>query len=220
MVAPKLSALTRSPIVLGSRSPRRRDLLSQLVPQERIVVRPPSSSDEAGFNGLASWAEIETRLFEIVRVKNEDVRAHSDPAAAVLSADTVIVGEAEGELAVLGQPPADESWREVVRDWFHRYLLGRPHFAVTGVCLSVGERNWECVVRTKVVFTLAEPAMVDWYLDTGEPVGKAGGYGLQGAGSVFVEMIDGSPSNVIGLPLRETRNMLIDAGLLDGPTMA
>jgi septum formation protein len=206
-----------STIVLGSRSPRRRELLAHLVPAGRIVVAPPATPDEAGFEGLSAWTQINERLREIARQKNEDVRGAQPAGAIVLTADTVIVGEAEGELAVLGQPPETPDWKEVVREWFDRYLLGRPHFAVTAVCVSTPADRWERIVQTRVTFAPAELDLVEWYLDTGESRGKAGGYALQGAGSLFVEEISGSPSNVVGLPLRETRELLIEAGVLGGP---
>ena len=201
-------------IVLGSRSPRRRELLAHLVPADRIVVAPPSTTDELGFEGLIAWTQIHDRLKEIARQKNDDVRLQQPASAIILTADTVIVGEAEGELAVLGQPPETPQWQETVRFWFERYLLGRPHFAVTAVCLSTEADRWETLAQTQVTFAMAGPELVDWYLATEESRGKAGGYALQGAGSLFVEEIVGSPSNVVGLPLRETRDLMIQAGIL------
>ena len=211
-------AISAPCIVLGSRSPRRRELLAHLIPADRIVVAPPSTPDEPGFEGLTAWSQIHDRLQEIARQKNDDVRLQQPASAVVLTADTVIVGEAEGELAVLGQPPETPGWKEVVRMWFERYLLGRPHFAVTAVCLSNAADRWETLAQTQVTFAMAGPEVVDWYLATGESRGKAGGYALQGAGSLFVEEIVGSPSNVVGLPLRETRDLMIQAGILQGAT--
>lgn len=209
------------PIVLGSRSPQRRRLLELLIPPQRIVIDPPSSPVEEHFDSLPSRDDIEQRLREIARAKNRDVRARrSEPFAAVLTADTVIVGQDEAcRLNVLGQPPA-ENWKEVVRDWFRRYYLGRRHWALTAVCITTpdGERRevlTETVVEMGSLAALGGEKVLDWYLNTGEPVGKAGGYGLQGAASLFVTAIQGSPSNVIGLPLRETRELLCEAGIDD-----
>jgi septum formation protein len=203
-------------IVLGSRSPRRLELLSLIVPRERIEVRPPRLSDEAGFAGFNTQPEIEARLAEIARAKNADVREPLDPAGPpVLTADTVIVGQADdGTLAVLGQPPQDESWRQAVRHWFRRYYFGRTHAALTAVCLTTpAGRCAELVVRSSVTFCAADEDLLEWYLSTQEPRGKAGGYALQGAGGVFVERVNGSLSNVVGLPLREVREMLEAAGI-------
>jgi septum formation protein len=85
---------------------------------------------------------------------------------------------------------------------------------MTALCVTTpaGDRQ-ERVVTTRVTFRADAAEWVDWYLRTEEPRGKAGGYGLQGAGSLFVERIEGSPSNVIGLPLWETMQALQSLGV-------
>lgn len=196
-------------VVLGSRSPRRRELLETIVPADRIVVRPPEDSDEAGFDGLDDWDTIRERLLEITWTKSADVASRTDERGCVLAADTVILAErSDGRLVVLGQPPA-EDWRDVVRSWFRDFYLGRTHWAATAVVLvgSHGD-NVELCVRTEIGFADVDDDLVEWYLDTGEPVGKAGGYGVQGLARVFVERIDGSLTNVIGLPVVEVREAL------------
>lgn len=220
------------PIVLGSRSPRRRELLALLVDPHRIVVRPPHDPAEASLDDVKDIATLHARLLDIAQQKNADVvrQLQSEAvlsAAAVLTADTVIVGLPGngistaavgdgGPIVVLGQPPQQGDWRATVRDWFERYYLGRAHLAVTAVCLTTGDqRRCEQVVTTDVWFRAEAGGWLDWYLATEEPIGKAGGYGLQGAGSLFVERVDGSPSNVIGLPLCETAQMLRSLGLQD-----
>ena len=193
-------------LILGSRSPRRLELLSYLVPPAQIVVIPPRATDEAGFDGLHDRAAIEQRLREIARTKCNDVRAQlADGWLALLTADTVIVGaHDDGSLAVLGQPPGQD-WQDTVREWFERYYLGRTHLALTSVCIAAPDgRTDECLVASEVRFRADAQPFLDWYLSTGEPQGKAGGYALQGAGSLFVEQVIGSISNVVGLPLRET----------------
>jgi septum formation protein len=205
------SSASRSTLILGSRSPRRLELLSLLVPRDQIEVRAPKSPDEAGFEGLATESEIEHRLQQIARDKSADVAAQfSNDSPAILTADTTIVGwDADGRLAVLGQPPDDDTWPDVVREWFHTYYLGRTHVALTAVCLRTPDGHLhEAVARSEVTFRSADEATLDWYLATGESRGKAGGYGLQGAADVFVERIVGSPSNIVGLPLRETAELL------------
>ena len=200
-------------IILGSRSPRRLELLSQIVPREAIRVVPPRDAEEAGFDGLADWSEIQTRLVEIARAKAADVLAQvaqGSDWSAILTADTTIVGtSADGNLHVLGQPPEAGDWQKVVSGWFQTYYFGKTHAALTAVCVAARDGGIESrVVRTDVAFAADGTAWLNWYLETGEPVGKAGGYALQGAGSLFVERIEGSPSNVVGLPLRETAEML------------
>lgn len=204
-------------IVLGSRSPQRLALLSLLVPRDRIEIHAPSDPSEAGFDELRDDAQIERRLVEIARVKNIDVA--SQPACAgrpILTADTTIIGrDQDGRPVVLGQPPDDSTWPDVVRTWFERYYLGMWHSALTALCLRTPDRcSHETVCRTEVRFRKDGADWLDWYIATGEPRGKAGGYGLQGRGDVFVERIVGSPSNVVGLPLLETAELLLKAGLI------
>ncbi len=204
-------------IVLGSRSPQRRELLSHIIPLTRIEVRPPADANEPGFEDISDWPALAARLTEIARLKNDDVwrQLRADGRLAdrivVLTADTVIVGiSEEGQLAFLGQPPDDEeAMRRVVRDWFRRYYLGRTHTAATAVCLTsaTGQRR-EQIVRSEVTFSAASESWLEWYLATGEPRGKSGGYALQGAGDLFVERVDGGLSNVVGLPLAETLTMI------------
>jgi septum formation protein len=212
-------------LILGSRSPRRRELLELLIEPARIEVRPPSSSGELGFDGLRSWLEILQRLQQIARDKNDDVLAQLAPeqdTPLVLTADTVIVAEDhEARLHVLGQPPSNDSWREVVRDWFQRLYAGRGHIAATAVCLAAlpSQQRIERVVQSHVWFRDDVEPLLDWYLSTDEPRGKAGGYALQGLASVFVTRLEGSLSNVVGLPLEALIEMLPLAGWpLDGQT--
>jgi septum formation protein len=213
--------------VLGSRSPRRIELLRLLIPEDGIEVLPPESSAEAGFEGLRDWADLENRLVEIARTKCQDVEAQlrrrygetiSEHVAAVITADTVIVATApEGHLVVLEQPPSGDTWQETVRSWFNEYYIGRTHFAMTAFRVTTPSGlEAERLVRSEVTFHADGIQWLDWYIATGEPIGKAGGYGIQGAGGVFVSRVEGSLSNVIGLPIRELLEVLeelrIDVG--------
>jgi septum formation protein len=217
----------RSQVVLGSRSPRRLELLQLLIEPERITVLPPRNSEEAGFDGLSIRAAIEARLLEIARAKCADVLEQIEDGTAgivardvgaVLTADTVIVAaDAAGRPVVLGQPPADDRWRDMVRAWFQDYLLGRTHVAATAVCVRTPDgAAQERVVSTEVTFHAESDERLEWYLSTIEPRGKAGGYAVQGAGGLFVSRIDGSPTNVVGLPLRELAEMFAAAGVALG----
>ncbi len=201
--------------ILGSRSPRRLELLQQLVPRERILVRPPRRAEEAGFGGLADPQAIAARLLEIVDAKRRDVDEQLtdiERAASVgLVADTIILAsKLEGRPIVLEQPP-DADWQPTVQEWFDRYYSGRTHAAWTGVCLwnCAGILAWE-IVATDVTFRPITPKEIDWYLSTGESRGKAGGYALQGLASQFVTRIEGSLTNVVGLPLEVVRRVLAE----------
>ena len=206
-----------SRLILGSRSPRRRELLKLLVAPESVDVRPPHSSDELGFEGLTSWLDIAQRLQRIACEKNDDVLSQlspSDDLQLVLTADTVIVAsDALGSYRVLGQPPRDDSWREVVRGWFRDLYAGRSHIAATAVCLTDqrGQRL-ERIVQSHVWVRDDVEPLLDWYLATDESRGKAGGYALQGLASVFVTRIEGSITNVVGLPLEALIEMLPQLG--------
>lgn len=211
--------MTSTPrIVLASRSPRRLELLQHLVPADRIDVITPPSAEEAGFDDIQTWVALDRRLIDIARTKNDAVARQLEDSASsyILSADTVIVaGESDQPPIVLGQPPT-ENWQAAVRDWFVNHLLGKDHQALTAVVLRTPDGNITAdVVATTVSFRTADPAEVDWYVSTGEPQGKAGGYAIQGAGSVFVSAVRGSLSNVIGLPLEIVHERLRETGFHD-----
>jgi septum formation protein len=204
--------------VLGSRSPRRLELLAQIVPADRIDVLPPRSAEEAGFDGLSDWSRIESRLREIARDKCDDVLQQlgqsgprDDSPRIVITADTVVVaGTEESGLEVLGQPPDGPAYRDIVRRWFLEHYDGKTHVVATAFSVRLPDRPpVDRVVRSAVTFHNDVARWLDWYLATGEPRGKAGGYAVQGAGSVFVSRIEGSLSNVIGLPLRELFEVIV-----------
>ncbi len=204
-------------IVLGSSSPRRLDLLRSLFPEESIRVLPPCRSDETEPVHVTTREEIIEGLLKIACDKNEDVSRQLPPESlpvALLTADTgIIVKNEDDSFRALGKPPA-ENYRETVRSWFNQYYLGKTHEVVTACCLSCWE-NSESDPQTFCRTVVSEVTMsadlhdrIDWYLDTQEPLGKAGGYAIQGAGSLFVEKVTGSISNIIGLPLRETCELI------------
>ncbi|WP_197440268.1 Maf family protein [Polystyrenella longa] len=210
-------------IILGSRSPRRAELLQLLIPAEQIEILTPANSVESGFQDAHTWREIERLVSEIARTKNDDVIQQLEDAGrtdyqAVLTADTVIVcleprqvDDKVATLHVLGQPHEEGDWQSEVRRWFKQYYFGRDHWAVTALCL-IDSTGWlhESVVRTTVTFRRADLKLLDWYLSTKEPLGKAGGYAIQEAGSMFVESIEGSLTNVVGLPLESLNKLLKD----------
>jgi predicted house-cleaning NTP pyrophosphatase (Maf/HAM1 superfamily) len=284
-------------LVLGSRSPRRLQLLRQIWPRDLIDVVPPTSTAEAQFEDLHDWASIERRLLEIACAKCDDVAgqvrnklgdrarfwdtddsspspptplpqgergeelraplggedlrathsangadagalpaqratlsplspcgrgvggegAHDDSTAlVVVTADTeVIVERAGGSLHVLGQPPADDLWADTVRGWFREDYAAKTHLAATALSVErLGTQDdarpnrISRVVTSRVTFVDDVDRWLDWYLATGEPRGKAGGYALQGAGSIFIAKVEGSLSNVVGLPLAELLEMV------------
>lgn len=199
--------------ILGSRSPRRLELLKLLVPGEQIVVKPPLSPDEAEFAGLRDRTAIRVRLSEIVFAKLRDVESQLSAVEAqrsiCLVADTIIVAtRTDGTPTVLGKPPEDD-WQPAMRHWLMTYYSNRTHEAWTGVCIWGQEGILlNEIVQSAVTFRAITPAEVEWYLSTGESRGKAGGYALQGLASVFVSRVEGSLSNVVGLPLEAVRKVI------------
>lgn len=210
------------PIVLASRSPRRIELLQLIVPPERILVHPPASSEEAGFDGLTSLPQIIQQLLNIARHKHDQTEAQLNQErqayAAIIAGDTIVVATDDaGQRVVLGQPAPGPDQNALVRRWFREYYAGREHLVLTGVCLSLVQNaipvSRQFVVTTTVRFHTDVDRWLDWYLQTGESSGKAGGYAIQGAASLFVDQVTGSLSNVIGLPIREVQAALWELGL-------
>lgn len=172
-------------LVLASASPRRARLL------HTVGLRPeirPADVDESVRPG-------ESPLDYVARLASAKAEVHAAPRNVVIAADTTV--EVDGD--VLGKPLDDTDARAMLRR-----LGGRTHHVHTGVAvLGPGGRH-ELVVSTAVTFVELGDALVEWYVSTGEPADKAGGYAIQGAGAALVRRVEGSVSNVIGLPLAET----------------
>jgi septum formation protein len=184
-------------LILASGSPRRRELLAALgIPFE---VRQ-SRADET----LSPHLPLADALQDVARRKARDV-ANAAPAEAwVLAADTeVVLGE-----RVLGKPRDREE-----AESFLRALSGTSHRVVTAVAFQ-GPGVDRCLsVSTQVRFRrLGEPEIA-WYASLSEPYDKAGGYAIQGQGAFLVAEIRGSYTNVVGLPMAETADLLAEAGL-------
>lgn len=200
-------------IILGSQSPRRRELLQYVLGDFPLTVLPPRVADEPGFEGFTTAAEIEQQLLHVVRGKSADVSRqlsslNCEESPCVICADTIVVASApSGDLIVLGKPP-DDDWQRVTADWFRTYYADRPHAVWTGCRIESATETEEFIVKTTVrMCKLSEP-LIDWYVSTGECVGKAGGYGIQGKAAVLIDGLDGSLSNVIGLPVAEVLDAL------------
>ncbi|MDH4043169.1 MAG: Maf family protein [Gemmatimonadota bacterium] len=183
-------------IILASGSPRRTQLLTLLGIAHEVDAA--HDVDETPFPDETPVA----LALRLARAKAERVaRRHRD--RPVLAADTVVVLGTE----VLGKPagPADA-------EAMLARLAGRDHEVVTAVALAVDGRLTDQVDRTRVWFRPLDAAMIRDYVATGEPLDKAGSYGLQGYGAVLVERIEGDCFGVIGLPLRLVVQLLDDAG--------
>ncbi|MDH3307038.1 MAG: Maf family protein, partial [Acidimicrobiia bacterium] len=131
-------------------------------------------------------------------------KAASVNGGVVLAADTTVVIDGE----ILGKPSDPAEARSMLAG-----LQGRSHLVYTAVAVHAGSEIDAQVVRTEVRMAPMSPATIDWYVGTGEPLDKAGAYGLQGIGMAFVAAVSGSVSNVIGLPLDTTLDLLARHGI-------
>ena len=188
-------------LVLGSASPRRRELLAQIgVTADEI--RPADIDETPGKDELPRrYAE------RLAAEKGAALAAGLGGALGgdvlILTADTVV---AAGRRIL--DKPADEGAAAAAL----RLLSGRRHRVITAVGLRRGDRIWARRVETQVRFKRLSDAEIAGYLASGEWRGKAGGYAIQGLGAAFVPAINGSYSNVVGLPLAETAGLLQAAG--------
>jgi septum formation protein len=125
------------------------------------------------------------------------------PGAVVIGADTTVVVRGRA----LAKPVDKEDARRMLR-----LLSGRWHNVLTGVCICVGSRRRARVESTRVRISRLKEAEIEWYVATGEPADKAGGYAVQGLASRFIRGIEGSYSNVVGLPISSVYNLLKELG--------
>lgn len=178
-------------LILASGSPRRRELLAQV---GIAYMVNPSTYDEQS----PKKKNPERYVLAQAEGKARDV-AKKFPGQWVLGADTVVALENE----ILGKPRNE-------KEAFHmlRSLSDRKHFVYTGIALVCDKKIYSQVVVTKVWFRHLGDKEIERYIATGEPMDKAGAYGIQGKASVFVDKINGSYSNVVGLPLSQVYQML------------
>jgi septum formation protein len=204
------------PVTLGSRSPRRQQLLASILGENRVLITPPKNSEELLFDDIHEITAIEARLRQVVRMKQDDVTRQiptSVTTSVVITADTLVIArDSAGQPVVLGQPEVFR-WQEQTRIWLEQFLSGKTHSVWTCFRVSCGEQSHEEIVRSEVTFRPLSAAMIDWYISTEESVGKAGGYAIQGHGASLVSGLTGSLTNVIGLPLMEVAAALRELGI-------
>ena len=182
------------PIVLASGSPRRGEILSNA--GIAYVREIPADIDETPAPG-------ESPRDYVMRLAREKASAIAvDPRRIVLGADTAVVVEGE----ILGKPSsADDAARML------RRLSGRMHEVITGICLRSGRGQVVDAASTRVWFTTLSDSEIEAYVASGEPMDKAGAYGIQGLASKFVTRIEGCYFNVMGLPISLVYTLLRDS---------
>ena len=178
--------------VLASRSPRRVELLQQLVPDFTVV---PADIDETPHAHEDPVSYVKRLALEKARAVYTVCGAH----AIVVGADTTV--DLDGH--IFGQPADDDDARQMLRR-----LSGTTHQVHTGVAVVSATGEAVEVVSSSVTFLDLRPEMLEWYIGTGESAGKAGSYAIQGHGSALVASSSGSMTNIIGLPLEETARLL------------
>ena len=198
--------VTACPLVLASASPRRQELLRAL-----------------GLHFTCKAAEIDERplpeeastnfALRMAQAKAHAVAATEPPAACVIAADTVVAIEETGGTGarILGKPKDHAEALD-----FLRLLNGRSHTVITGLALVAPLRGLDltCPVQSRVQFGRFEENVLAAYAAGPEPLDKAGAYAVQGAGAFLVETISGSATNVIGLPMTELADMLLQHQLI------
>ena len=185
-------------LILASASPRRQELLQQIGCDFRVFV---SYAEELSESGVSP----EKMATENARRKAEDVASRDTTGLPVLGADTVVAVDA----TILGKPKDEEDAARMLR-----LLSGRSHFVYTGVALVYHGATYTSVVQTAVWMDKMSDEEISAYIATGEPMDKAGAYAVQGIAAKFIPKIEGSFSNVVGLPLHEVKNLARKAGIL------
>lgn len=193
-------AILATDLVLASTSPRRLELLARIGLVPSRVAAP--EIDESPMKGELPRDYV-GRL-----AQNKAEATPRAPHEVVLAGDTTVaVGR-----RILEKPVDEADLRRMLA-----LLSGRRHHVYSGICvIGTDGKPRVRVVDTVVAFKLLTPAEVDAYVASGEGMGKAGGYAIQGRAEAFVRFLSGSHSNVVGLPLYETRNLLTSAGIALG----
>ena len=184
-------------VILASASPRRLALLRQIGIDAEVC---PADFDEV--SGAAVQAEDVVlanalgKCKAVVKIKGDDL--------PVIAADTVVVAEG----VILGKPQDAEEAVKMLKQ-----LSGKTHKVLTGIAIAYAGKILAEVCETKVVFRELSDDEIKQYVATGEPLDKAGAYGIQGKGAVLVEKIDGCYNNVVGLPLTRMQLILAELGV-------
>lgn len=184
------------PVVLASGSPRRSDLLTRAGVDITILTADVDETPRPGEDAVV----LAKRL---ARAKGDAVQGGLTDAAVVVSADTIVVRDG----GILGKPVDADDAAAMLRS-----LSGRTHEVVTAFAAVAPGREIVQAVTTSVTFRPLSDALIADYVATGEPMDKAGAYGIQGIGCKLVSGIQGSYTNVVGLPLVEVLDAIAELG--------
>lgn len=187
------------PVILASGSPRRKELLESLGIQFEINpsnVDEPVNFTDSDFQGYV----------QLLAERKGDAVSKTAHESLVIAADTIVVYNGE----VYPKPATPE---EAVN--FLETFAGNTHSVYTGVCLQYRGRTVVFSEETRVTFKPLDKQLIKAYVNSGDPMDKAGGYGIQTAGALLVEKIDGDYLNVVGLPLSKLVEVMRDEGFIE-----
>jgi septum formation protein len=187
-------------LILASKSPRRSDLFKQAGLTFSII---PSAFDESSL----TMSDPESHVKALAKSKAIDI-SRKHPDSWVLGADTIV----RIEDRILGKPGSKDEARSMLKQ-----LSGKTHQVITGYCLCCHTKNKFIseTVKTDVRFKTLRDTEIEWYIQTGESFDKAGAYAIQGVGTFLVKSINGSYTNVVGLPICEVMELLINEGVVE-----
>jgi len=190
----------RSGLILASKSPRRSELLEQAGLTFSVI---PSALDES----TVTVSIPESYVISLAESKAFDI-SQKHPAAWIIGADTIVLIDRK----ILGKPASINEAHDMLQR-----LSGRTHQVLTGYCICCKKKNrvFSETVKTDVRFKKLTAAEIKWYIQTGEPFDKAGAYAIQGMGTFLVKSINGSYTNVVGLPVCEVIEFLIKEEVIE-----
>ena len=195
-------------IYLASQSPRRRQLLEQLGVRHQLLLPDAGEDSEALEQAVAGEAPA-AYVRRVTALKLEAalarLRRRGLPPAPVLCSDTTV---ARGR-TIYGKPADAADAARMLRE-----LAGKTHRVLTAIALQAGRRRLDALSDSRVSFAAMTPAEIRAYVDSGEPMGKAGAYAVQGRAAAHISRISGSYTGIMGLPLHETALLLKAVGFL------
>ena len=198
-------------IYLASQSPRRSQLLDQLGVRHELLLPNVAGDVQEDAEAIEVVLPDEAPADYVERVTalklDAAVQRHARrglPEAPILCSDTTVTMGA----TIYGKPADAQDARRMLAE-----LAGRTHRVLTAVAVQNGAQRLTALSVSHVTFAELTPGQIDAYVDTGEPLGKAGAYGVQGRAGMFIPHLSGSYSGIMGLPLFETAQLLRTAGL-------
>ena len=188
-----------NPIILASQSPRRKELMAMLPVTFEVRAKEIEEKMDEQLTAKENVQSLATQKAEIIAKEN--------PMSTVIGCDTIVVFEGE----IFGKPRDEADAKKMLSK-----LSGKTHFVYTGVSILNKEKHIEeCfAVSSKVTMKVLSEEEIMWYIQTKEPLDKAGSYGIQGQAALFIEKIEGDYFNIVGLPIHALYERLSALGMI------